>query len=44
MEGVGHTWPGIPLSGVACGPAASIDATAVIAEFFAAHRRADGVS
>lgn len=41
VEGVGHTWPGIPLSGVPWGPAASIDASQVIAAFFAAHARVD---
>ena len=40
IDGVGHTWPGIPLSSVPWGPAASLDATQVIAEFFAAHTRA----
>ncbi len=40
VEGVGHTWPGIPLSSVPWGPAASLDASQAIAEFFAAHTRA----
>jgi polyhydroxybutyrate depolymerase len=41
VDGVGHTWPGIPLSSVPWGPAASLDASRAIAEFFAAHTRAD---
>jgi polyhydroxybutyrate depolymerase len=40
VEGAGHTWPGIPLSSLPWGPAASLDASRVIADFFAAHPRA----
>jgi polyhydroxybutyrate depolymerase len=40
VQGVGHTWPGLPLSSLPWGPAASLDASRVIAEFFAAHARA----
>jgi polyhydroxybutyrate depolymerase len=40
IQGAGHTWPGTPLSSLPWAPAASLDASATIAEFFATHRRA----
>lgn len=40
LQGAGHVWPGTPVSGVPWGPAASLDASPLIADFFAAHRRA----
>jgi polyhydroxybutyrate depolymerase len=40
VQGAGHTWPGLPLSSLPWGPAASLDASRVIADFFEAHERA----
>lgn len=40
IQGAGHVWPGTPLSSVPWGPAASLDASQTIADFFANHRRA----
>lgn len=44
VSGSGHTWPGTPLTGAPWGPASSLDATAVVAAFFASHRRAPAPS
>lgn len=40
IQGAGHTWPGTPLSSLPWAPAASLDASQSIADFFSAHRRA----
>jgi polyhydroxybutyrate depolymerase len=40
VQGAGHTWPGTPLSSLPWAPAASLDASSTIADFFADHRRA----
>jgi polyhydroxybutyrate depolymerase len=42
LEGIGHTWPGIPLTSLPWDP--PLDATAAIAEFFAAHTRASATA
>jgi polyhydroxybutyrate depolymerase len=40
IQGAGHTWPGTPLSSLPWAPAASLDASQTVADFFTAHRRA----
>jgi polyhydroxybutyrate depolymerase len=40
VYGAGHTWPGTPFSDLPWGPAASLDASRAIADFFAAHESA----
>jgi polyhydroxybutyrate depolymerase len=40
VQGAGHTWPGTPFSSLPWEPAAALDASRVIADFFAAHERA----
>jgi len=43
VHGAGHTWPGTPLASLPWAPAASLDASSVVADFFAAHRRARAI-
>jgi len=40
VTGAGHTFPGAPLESLPWSPGASLDASTVIAEFLAGHRRA----
>jgi polyhydroxybutyrate depolymerase len=40
ISGAGHAWPGAPIVNPPWGPAASVDASRTIADFFAAHQRA----
>jgi len=40
VSGAGHTWPGAPIANPPWGPAATLDASRTIADFFAAHPQA----
>jgi polyhydroxybutyrate depolymerase len=40
VQGAGHAWPGAPIVNPPWGPAAGLDASRTIADFFAAHERA----
>jgi polyhydroxybutyrate depolymerase len=44
IHGGGHTWPGAPVVNLPWSPAGMVDASRVVADFFAAHPRGPGVA
>lgn len=44
VSGAGHAWPGAPIVNPPWGPARSLDASRVIADFFVAHPRAEAAA